>query len=133
MKSIRLLVFCLSALSFTAAQAIGGSNGPVSRFPGPQVYRDSTSGTTFYVESDGHHVAAISKEGKLLWVRDPFKDAKLEFYRTYTPQIVSIGKTTWWGEGPPTKVDPSIIITYNSSQFGALKISNGDFLFLGQN
>src|SRR5215469_11722295 len=68
-------------------------------FPGPQVYRDVHTGTAFYVESDGRHVAAISRDGKLLWVRDPFKDAHLEPYRTDHAQIISIGPGTWWGEG----------------------------------
>ena len=102
-------------------------------FPGPQVYRDTHSGTLFYVESDGRHVASISKGGKLLWVRDPFKDANLEPYRTENPQIISIGQATWWGEGPSHKFRGWVIITYNSSQFGALNPSNGDFQFLGQN
>jgi hypothetical protein len=102
-------------------------------FPGPQVYRDAHSGTLYYVESDGRHVAAISRVGKLLWVRDPFMDAHLEPYRTDNPQIISIGEATWWGEGPPSKFRGYVIITYNSSQFGALNRSNGDFQFLGQN
>ena len=102
-------------------------------FPGPQVYRDAHSGTLYYVESDGRHVAAISRDGKLLWVRDPFMDAHLEPYRTDNPQIISIGEATWWGEGPPSQFRGSVIITYNSSQFGALNRSNGDFQFLGQN
>jgi hypothetical protein len=92
MKSIWLSVFFLCATSIVSGQVsgvIGGSNGAVGRFPGPQVYQDPASGTTLYVESDGRHVVAISKEGKLLWVRDIFKDAKLEFYRTYTPPRLS--------------------------------------------
>ena len=60
-------------------------------FPGPQVYKDPGSGTLFYVETDGRHVAAISGEGKLLWSKDPFKDGHLPFYRTEKPQIVYIG------------------------------------------
>jgi hypothetical protein len=102
-------------------------------FPGPQMYRDAHSATLYYVESDGRHVAAISRDGKLLWVRDPFMDAHLESYRTDNPQIISIGEATWWGEGPPSQFRGSVIITYNSSQFGALNRSNGDFQFLGQN
>jgi hypothetical protein len=101
-------------------------------FPGPQAYMDSHTGTTFYVESDGRHVAAISKNGKLLRVRDP-KDAHLEPYRTDHAQIISIGRGTWWGEGTPRKFRGWVVITYNSSQFGAMNPSTGDFHFLGQN
>ena len=103
-------------------------------FPGPQVFRDAHSGAVYYTESDGRHVAAISKKGKLLWVRDPFKDANLDLYRTDHAQIISIGQATWWGEGPPSrKFRGWVVITFNSSQFGALNPSNGDFVFLGQN
>jgi len=117
---------------FFGGQPIGGSNGPVSRFPGPQSYRDPGTGITFYVESDGLHVAAISKEGKILWVRDPFHDAKLSDYRTHKPQIVSVGKGSWWVDGVRRRDFPAIEIRFNSSQFGAMKMSDGEFQPLGQ-
>jgi hypothetical protein len=84
------------------------------------------------VESDGLHIAAISKEGKILWVRDPFHDAKLSDYRTHHPQIVSVGKGSWWLNGVRQK-DRAILITFNSSQFGAMRISDGEFQLYGQN
>ena len=136
MKITRLLLlFCLF-LPIARAQeidgAIGGSNGPVAPFRGPLCYRDPATGTVFYVESDGLHVAAISKEGRILWVRDPFHDAKLGDYRTHKPQIVSIEKGTWVVNGIRQKDVPAIFICFNSSQFGALKIINGDVQFYGQ-
>jgi hypothetical protein len=118
---------------FFGGEPIGGSNGPVSRFPGPQSYRDSATGTTFYVESDGLHVAAISKEGKILWVRDPFHDAKLSDYRTHKPQIVFIDKGSWWINGVRRRDVPAISIEFNSSQFGVMKMTDGKFQPLGQN
>jgi hypothetical protein len=84
------------------------------------------------VESDGLHVAAISKEGKILWVRDPFHDAKLRDYRTHNPQIVSIGKGSWWVNGVRRRDVPAIRIGFNSSQFGDMKMSDGEFQFDGQ-
>jgi hypothetical protein len=122
---------CANA-QFFGGEPIGGSNGPVSRFPGPQSYRDSATGITFYVESDGLHVAAISKEGKILWVRDPFHDAKLSDYRTHNPQIVSIGKGRWLVNGVRRRDVPVIWIGFNSSQFGAMRMSDGEFQFYGQ-
>jgi hypothetical protein len=100
-------------------------------FSGPQVYKDAGSGTLFYVESDGRHVAAISDKGQLLWIKDPFTDGRLSFYRTRTPQIVSIGPASdsALGKGEDGKF---IAISFNSSQFGLLRIANGDFRFLGQ-
>jgi len=131
-----ILLLCLLVPSakaqFFGGEPIGGSNGPVSRFPGPQSYRDSATGITFYVESDGLHVAAISKEGKILWVRDPFHDAKLSDYRTHKPQIVFIGKGSWVVNGVLRKDIPTIRIGFNSSQFGVMKMSDGEFQFLGQ-
>ena len=137
--SVTPLIFLLCLLvpgakaQFFGGEPIGGSNGPVSRFPGPQSYRDSGTGTTFYVESDGLHVAAISKEGKILWVRDPFHDAKLSDYRTHKPQIAFIGKGSWWVNGVRRRDVPAISIGFNSSQFGVMKMSDGEFQFQGQN
>ena len=133
------LIFLLCLLvpaakaQFFGGEPIGGSNGPVSRFPGPQSYRDSATGITFYVESDGLHVAAISKEGKILWVRDPFHSAKLSDYRTHNPQIVSIGRGSWLVNGVRRRGVPAIEIEFNSSQFGAMKMSDGEFQIYGQN
>jgi hypothetical protein len=133
-RLIFLLCFLVSSANaqFFGCEPIGGSNGPVSVFPGPQSYRDSTTGITFYVESDGLHVAAISKEGKILWVRDPFHDAKLSDYRTHKPQIVSIGKGNWSVNGVRRRDVPAILIRFNSSQFGAMKMSDGEFQIYGQ-
>jgi hypothetical protein len=99
----------------------------LSDFPGPQVYRDPASGTLIYVETDGRHVAAISCAGKLLWNKDPFTDGHLMLYRTEKPQIVYIGPDSAGGEA-----SKFIAITFNSSQFGVMRISNGEFRFRGQ-
>lgn len=133
-RLIFLLCFLVPSANaqFFGGELIGGSNGPVSRFPGPQSYRDSATGITFYVESDGLHVAAISKEGKILWVRDPFHDAKLSDYRTHKPQIVFIGKGSWSVNGVRRRDAPAILIRFNSSQFGAMRMSDGEFQIYGQ-
>lgn len=131
-----ILLLCLLVTAAKAqlfgGEPVGGSNGPVAHFPGPQSYRDSTTGITFYVESDGFHIAAISREGKILWVRDPFHDAKLSEYRTHNPQIVSVGKGSWWVDGVRRRDVPAILIRFNSSQFGAMKVSDGEFQTYGQ-
>ena len=101
-------------------------------FPGPQVYKDPTSGTLLYVETDGRHVAAISGDGKLLWSRDPFKDAHLQFYRTEKPQIVYIGPLSKADRPPGGQPEEFVAIAFNSSQSGVLRIRTGDFRFRGQ-
>jgi hypothetical protein len=100
--------------------------------PGPQVYRDPKTGILLYVESDGRHLAAISSDGKLLWSRDPFSDAHLPFYRFKDPKVVTIRAL------PPT-IDPQegawdkfVSIFLANSQFGWLRISDGEFRFRGQ-
>jgi hypothetical protein len=104
-------------------------------FPGPQVYKDPHSTTTLYVETDGRHVAAISGDGKLLWNKDPFKDGHLPFYRTKNPQIIYVGPVSksrpYAGPYDGTEPDNFAAITFNNSQFGLLRISNGEFKFLG--
>ena len=134
MKKIHTILFSLIAASLLAQIGIGGSNGGVSKFPGPQAYKDKESGTIFYVESDGRHLAAIDSNAKLLWTREPFVDAKLKPYRTYQPQIVFVGALDpnalddWAKRKGSRKV---LSIRFNSTQFGVLDITNGDFTFLG--
>lgn len=57
----------------------------------PSTYRDPESGIIFYFESDGRHLAAIDRTGKLLWVRNPFVDSDLCPYRSAHPYISWIG------------------------------------------
>ena len=81
-------------------------------------------------------MAAISSEGKLLWTKDPYKDADVPYYRTEKPQIVCIGSVSksipdarpFAGREP----DKLVAITFNNSQFGLLRISTGKFDFIGQ-
>ena len=100
-------------------------------FRGPQTYKDADSGIIFYVESDGRHVTAISPDGKILWHRDPFVDAKLEPYRTPHPMIIHIGKPVSWMTSGRT--NSCVLINFDSSQAGTLDFKTGDFTFMGQN
>jgi hypothetical protein len=69
--------------------------GPALPPQPPWTYRDPTSGDTFYVESDGRHLAAVDKNGKLLWVRNPFVDSGMCPYRSAHPYIGWMGPV--WG------------------------------------
>lgn len=117
----------------------------------PSTYYDADSGITFYVESDGRHLAALDSHGSLLWVRNPFVDAGLCPYRSAHPYISSVGPT------PDARTNVRIVneldneighgrkikrpragtrftrLSFNSSQFGYVNIANGDFYFMGQN
>jgi hypothetical protein len=133
MRPARVLVIFLFVLCLATAQETTTYIGHyLEPFPGPQVYKDPNSGTLFYVETDGRHVAAISDTGKLLWTKDPFKDAHLPFYRTEKPQIVYIGPAPKGVHPPGEESNKFVSIAFNSSQSGLLRMSNGDFEFLGQ-
>jgi hypothetical protein len=125
---ILLFVPCLGAAQQTTAYIAHY----LEPFQGPQVYKDPNSGTLFYVETDGRHVAAISGEGNLLWSKDPFKDAHLPFYRTKKPKIVYIGPPPKWVHPAGKEPNQFVSIAFNSSQAGLLRISTGYFEFLGQ-
>jgi hypothetical protein len=132
MKALRVvLVLLLSALFLSAQQTQTYGAHYVKPFLGPQVYRDAKSATLFYVESDGRHVAAISNNGKLLWNKDPFTEARLSPYRTEAPQIVYVGPARDSGLSEEEK-SKFIAISFNSSQRGLLRISDGEFRFRGQ-
>ena len=130
MKRIILVLGCLAYLVAEAADrpVVTYLDSPRD-FPGAQAFKDKESGITFYVESDGRHVAALNAEGKILWHRDPFVEAKLEPYRFERPVIVFIGQPH------PTSIEDRkgkfIAISFNSSQFGILDVATGNFTFLG--
>jgi hypothetical protein len=131
--SLAILLAILSALCLGTAQERTTYIGRyLTDFPGPQVYKAPASGTLLYVETDGRHVAAISGDGKLLWNRDPFKDAHLPFYRTEKPQIVYIGPVSKSDRPAGRERDKCVAIAFNNSQFGVMRISDGEFKFQGQ-
>lgn len=129
----------------------------------PQAYLDPISGISFRVESDGRHVDAIDKDGKRLWVRNPFVDANLCPYRSAHPFIVWIGAPGGefnYAYKVPKPFDPVpdktilkmlndmrlrqhmerlpegsrfIGLVFDSSQMGYVAIATGDFYFMGQN
>ncbi|HEV7404429.1 MAG TPA: hypothetical protein VGO11_15925 [Chthoniobacteraceae bacterium] len=93
----------------------------------PKALVHPTTHVVYYLESDGRTVSAISPEGKILWHRDPLRDAGVGPYRYAKPVIngfIFADKT------PEPK---ALSIGYNSSQFGLLDLATGDFRFQGQN
>lgn len=104
----------------------------------PFTHKDLRTSITFYVESDGRHVAAIDAQGKLLWVRSPFKD--LDPSGTRTPVIDGIEVAE-----PPVpeyakflqrlgfKADHAYIRITASRMFGSMDEKTGDFILEGQN
>lgn len=126
-------VLLIAVIPVTVVRAADDSGAYVVTHPpwsGPLTYRDAESGITFYVESDGRHVAAINEGGKLLWIRDPFVEAKLEPYHFDRPQIVDVGvPLPWMVRGREGRF---IVIRFDSTQTGIMNIATGDFIFMGQ-
>src|SRR4029077_17936043 len=65
--------------------------GPAAAPMHPSANLEAQSGIIIYVESDGRHLSAISREGKLLWARNPFVENNMCPYRSAHPFIVWIG------------------------------------------
>jgi hypothetical protein len=110
---------------------------PPGRTGTPLIYRDPKTGIAFYAESDGRHLAATGEDGRLLWVRDPFKEKGLCAYRTTRPVLAQIGppdQREMIGLIRPLDARDSYIgIIFDSSQFGFVNERTGDFDFAGQN
>ena len=109
----------------------------------PLAYKDPRTSITFYVESDGRHLSAIDKNGKLLWVKNPFEDSAGCPYRTARPVIRSIETTELTDKAiaeaarlPQLHIDPHdkyLWVRFDSSQMGYLNERTGYFSFMGQN
>jgi hypothetical protein len=107
----------------------------------PMSYKDPKTSITFYVESDGRHLVAIDSIGKLLWVRNPWEDSGAFCqYRTPRPVIDSL-KQTELTEIDRANLKPRganlvhkfIALQFDSSQYGVVDESTGDFIPEGQN
>ena len=125
---LRVLVVAMSLAHRSPAQA-EDSYRP-SKWP--LVYRDEASDVTIRVEADGRHVYATRAKGKLLWRRDPFKDGRLEPYRTRYPRIVWLGPPSQFREDQFRAQGRFVGISFSSSQFGIINVATGEFIFLGQ-
>jgi hypothetical protein len=95
------------------------------------IYQDAATKVIIYVETDGRHVAAISPDGKLLWRKDPFVDAKMQPYRLARPTISSIGPAASILGG--STASGQFAIHFTSSQMGLMSLATGQFRFMGQN
>jgi hypothetical protein len=106
----------------------------------PKVLRDSRTGMIFYLESDRHHLSAISRAGKLIWQIDTWV-----MFRSKTEQLRASGlvdfidfcKSDYYVKvflKPKQHLSDEDFLTvhFNSDAFGLINKSNGEFVFEGQ-
>lgn len=112
---------------------IGGSHIRLGRGK-PISLTDSTSGNIFTLDSAHIIISAHDSNGKLLWKSDPWKDYKIEIYRTDRPVIVDCGFGQTNKYFPDEIPDGAIVlwIKYINTQFGFLDLKTGKFYFCGQ-
>ena len=136
--SSKYLVSVVAVLIMMLVSSCGTSCEPYSQIPGipervwkkPTPYVDQQSGVTYSVARDGRHVIARSHDGRLLWKRNSFVDAKMKPYRVSRPRInfIDKAKSSWLiGES-----GSYIGIGFDSSQFGIINTETGNFRYLGQ-
>lgn len=132
MVLVAVVLWCANGALAKERRATNVEGGP-SHHQRALTYRDPASGVIFYVETDGRHVSGISPNGKLLWTRDPFREAGLEPYRVPYPRIYAIGSAEELEpEGLFPRGENRIRVEFDSSQFGDLDVETGKFTFLGQ-
>lgn len=106
--------------------------------PGSRSYRDADAAIIYYVESDGHHIAALDKAGKVLWCRQPALEGDLPPYSATEPRLNPV--IVWIGalrESEKERMKNTgsgqfIGIAFSSRQAGMVDIENGNFTFQGQ-
>ncbi len=119
-------VACLCALACQTASAQTNVAAPAAT---ALSFRDPASGIIFYVESDGHHVVALDKDGKVLWRRTPATDGNLPPYSADYPAL----NPTITYLGPDNRGNGKKVgIGFRNRQAGTLDITTGDFNFGGQ-
>jgi hypothetical protein len=108
------------------------------------VYKDPHSAISLSVDADGRHLVATDSSGRVLWVCNPFEDAGLCPYRTPHPVIYEIhfvDSLPDFGERMAPYLQKMgmlpthryVQIHFDSSQFGLVDETSGNFFFEGQN
>jgi hypothetical protein len=123
-----------AAADYEPESVIGGPGPYVTHYsldaPGAQAYRRKQDASLYYVEGDGRHMVAITRDAVILWREDLFAQAHLEPYRVEQPQIARVGEP---GKGLLVGLPGSYLaVQFNSTQFGLVDITTGEFIYQGQ-
>lgn len=105
----------------------------------PMSYQDPRTLITIHVDSDGRHLTATDSQGKLLWARNPWDENHLCPYRTPRPVVIAVtdielsDQSRYKLQLSKANLEHSFVrLTFDSSHYGALDESTGDFFLQGQ-
>jgi hypothetical protein len=106
----------------------------------PMAFKDAKTGILVYFESDGLTAAAIDKNGKVLWHKNPAensavsgftkdgKEVRPVIYQAGSPgdsQVKDMKRRGFKGE--------FIIVSFSTGEFATLDIKTGEITVLGKN
>jgi hypothetical protein len=130
------MVLPIALLASTNTQSVYSYKPMLNQdFVTPRTLVDPRTKISYFLDSDGRHISAIAPNGKLIWRLDPFEEARLSPYRFSRPIIIyfEFPSEEWWRHKTQYgKRTEFICVNYNSSQFGLLRKSSGQFIFEGQ-
>ncbi len=145
MPSIRSVLACVF-VAFAGAIVLYAADvrreAPPPSAPGdpppkvkPMTLKADKSGTVLYFESDGQHVAALDKDGQVLWHKNPAEELKRfkKGDKAMRPVIVYAGPPLDWMLRAMKERGKKeyVAITFSTKAFGLLDKQTGEFTFLG--
>lgn len=97
---LALMLGAVTALPAHAASPAANACKGVQPEPFPRgqpvAVNDPQSGVSLHLDSEGHHMTAIDRGGKVLWQRDPFDDPRLIRRMPPLPQIAGVPTVRHW-------------------------------------
>ena len=138
LPTILLSLFFISGLSQKTTTIVYDGQGNIisGSFiktvpPKPVILKDSVLNYTFVLDSSHINVTAYDSSGNILWKTDPYKDKKIQEYRSKRPIIVDIFFCNNQYRDT-NKSEKRICITYNNTQFGYIIFQTGEYVPEGQ-
>lgn len=94
---------------------------------------DKKTNLKYVLDSFHIYITACTANGDSLWKTDPWRDNRIEEYRTKRPIIVDMAFGSDKGYHSKTKKDEKVLwIRYSNTQFGFVNLRTGEYLFCGQ-
>jgi hypothetical protein len=128
---LRILVGAVLYLRVTTVCAEPSVARATKAYRGPVAYVDKNLHVLVYAETDGKHLSAIDFDGRILWTRSPFADARLKPYRVADPRIVQLyAPLPWMLDGAKGKA--FVALEFESTEVGLVDLKSGTFFSLGR-